>query len=230
MKTLTFKSTALIGAYLLTSCVSMSSLQSARTLKKGEWSFALGLGQESVKFKQKKTTGLEGEFQEVIEDISVPIVEFYTKYGLMEKLDLGLKFTSPASISTDLKYMLLGKGSPLSLALGAGYISTKYDTGSGDLKNEYEITDLFIPLYLSYDLSKSFSLHLVPRYQQRTSKQKGSTIFNETTKTTWYGSNVGFNWKWLILELGYFKDSKNTESMIQQITLGFWSGWDDLDR
>ena len=111
----------------ISACVSMSSLQSARTLKKGEWSFATGFGQESLKFIQK-TNDVNSQTKEDLEEIKVPILEFYTKYGLFDKLDLGLKFTSPASISFDTKYMLLGKGRPLSFSLGIGYISTSYET------------------------------------------------------------------------------------------------------
>ena len=193
-----------MSLFLFSACASISSLQSARTLKKGEWSTTYAMGSIGSKGWRPKKVPHYGPGEQ-------PVNELYFKYGVVDNFDLGLKW-STLSLSVDAKYMLLGKGEPLSLSLGAGVRLTS------------PFSHVFIPLYISYDFSKESSFHFV----------FGLALSNEAPNTYYGGRpvyaqvNIGYNIKWLILELGCLTSFTGSDSMCQGI-IGFSSAWDDLD-
>ena len=85
-------------------CVSMSVMQSGRTLKKDEWSGHGAAGSVSAKYKEKSTDPISKEVQESVEEVSIPIIEFGGRYGVMPNMDLGLKYVTPGSLIFDGKY------------------------------------------------------------------------------------------------------------------------------
>ena len=53
----------------LTNCISVSSLQTARTLKEKEWSVQTAIGTQSVKFKEYSDNNDKKELQKTIESV-----------------------------------------------------------------------------------------------------------------------------------------------------------------
>lgn len=211
----------------LTNCISVSSLQTARTLKEKEWSVQTAIGTQSVKFKEYSDNNDKKELQKTIESLSLPIVEFGFRYGLLTNLDAGIKFSLPGSLSIDAKYMILGKGSPFALAIGAGYNTGSYET-EGSNKTKTDTSDIKIPLYLTYDIDNSISTYLVTQYIKRNTTSTGTVTAEE--ETTYYGVTGGITWNWLMLEYGLFFPEKDSSAGMQQITVGFTTGWDDVER
>jgi hypothetical protein len=144
-------------ALLATGCVSMSSLQTARTLEKNKSQQTLGGGlYTSESLVDDKDLGR----------ISLPYLEYSYRQGLSDKIDAGIKITNSFTLMADGKYQLVdGEQFALAAGLGVGYFSVSQT--SGDEKFESTLIDVMVPLYLSYDVTKSFTPYLSPKYIAR---------------------------------------------------------------
>ncbi len=141
---------------LQTACVSMSSLQTARTLEEGQTQNTFGGG-----VYQSKDTINDIEYES-----NLPYLEYSYRHGIIKNLDGGLKVTFIGAYSGDIKYQLVnGEQWALSTGLGLGYMS--YKIKSGDQESTVKFLDWMVPLYLSYDIAKSWSLYMTPKYIYR---------------------------------------------------------------
>lgn len=230
-----------LTAFAMSGCVSLSSMQTARTVKKQEFVGFFGAGTQSTKFKKYSEDASEKELQESLEKLSMPVLEAGGRYGVVDNVDVGGKFSLlPGSMSLGGKYMMLGKGSEGALATGLDvtYGSFEVSSGSGDVKskNSIRIIDATVPLYTSYDVSDWFSLYLTPRFGTRMTTVKQSSDIDGTSKSedksipVW-GVNTGFMLGWFAAEYAVLDQAgKNTDAFLQQITLGVIVGTDNLDR
>src|SRR5450759_1560585 len=87
----------------LSSCVSINSLQSGRTIDKGNLEIAGGLTTGEY---NPNSLGLE-EDDDYNYDY-LPIFEFGAKYGIFENFDLALKFNTAGFVLGQVKYQFLG--------------------------------------------------------------------------------------------------------------------------
>lgn len=223
---LIFHAGMLLAFAFASSCVSFSSLQSARTLKPNKASFFAALGYESLVIERSR--GLDSSTEKSIERVKIPIFEYGFRYGVLKRLDIGLRTATLSSSVIDLKYAL-SSGPDLATAagLGVGYGSIK----ASDYSARY--IDVHVPFYTTYDFASWSSIFLVPRFVYRHSS---TTFYTESTTygAALLGGSVGFIFGEkiaLVPEVSYFKDAALAgDSGIMQVMVGLAFGLDNLDR
>ena len=157
----------------MTSCASISTMQTARTTEQG--SFGFGAGGSVVKF--------DTEIADSTVSLAGPLMEVMLRYGVTDKLDVGFKAGLIGTTGLDAKYMLVGDHESvfaLSAGASAGYLS-------GDINgSEFSIIDFSVPVYASIHPTSWFSVYATPRYLLRiTSDVDGSITGN------WFGTTAG---------------------------------------
>lgn len=157
-----FRLTALLALTLgfgLSACVSMSSLQTARTLKPGESQWTAGGGTYNSADITDSLSDVKGD------DLSIPFMEVSYRQGLTKDWDFGLK-TTFSSLSADAKYALI-QDEKFALATGLGLNYFSVEIGAGDNKYKTTVYDATIPLLASYDFTKMVTLYGGPKYVSR---------------------------------------------------------------
>ena len=204
--------------FLLTSCASMSTLQTARTTEKNE--FVGGFSGGAVHYD----TGVQ-QIQDSTSTktyiLNMPFVEGYARYGITDKLDMGAKLTIIGTFLVDAKYQFLGNGESKiagSAGLGLGTLTMKI----GDYTNK--IKDIHAPFYFSFHPAKWIGLYVSPRYVYRiNSSDDGKTKRNFAS--SWYGATGGVrlgNKAALFIEYSYFGNSETPQPFTQfTVGLGF---------
>lgn len=131
----------------MTSCVSFSSMQTGRTVGKGEIAIT-----PSINLVQGN-----GE----LEQLGLPFIELQGSYGLKENLDIQAKVSLLGPLGVGAKYQFLGtQNSQTAVAIGlqTGYFNTTSDNSK---TNMFEFQ---IPIYASYHPKSWLSLYLSPKY------------------------------------------------------------------
>ena len=210
---LVFVSLTLAPLLFFTGCASVSSFQTARTIKSGTSRFVIGGGYYASTLKNS-----------VGEKIGFPMLEGLYRYGLDKNLDLGFKYTVPGQIGGDIKWQLMdGENFAFATGLGGSYLSfanpsTTSATSETNSRFTFNFIELSVPVYLSYDLSKAFSVYLTPRYVTRFATQGSNQNF--------IGSNLGLRvgkTSGVFLELSYLKGLAGLADQIQG-GIGFYFG------
>ncbi len=204
--------------YLLSSCASMSTLQTARTTEKKK--LVGGFSGGTVNFD----TGIKKDTTPTSSNIvlNVPFIELYARYGITDKWDAGMKLTIIGTFLVDTKYQFLGDDKSKfagSIGLGLGTLNIT----SGDYTNK--VKDVHFPLYLSYHSAEWFGLYANPRYIMRFNSEKNGSSPTTTYTSNWYGATGGIRLgkkSALFLEYSYFLNSKVSNPFTQfTVGLGF---------
>ena len=189
-------------------CVSMSTLQTARTLEEGHTRQSFGGG--TYKSKSKDDTGLEIE-------TNLPYVEYSYRMGLVKDVDLGLKVTLIGSYAADAKYQFYSDEKfAASTGFGLGYMS--YKITSGSTEKEVKYIDAMLPLYLSYDFAKSFSLYMSPKFIYRSAS--GDATGSDQIKGLGIGAKIG-DQSGVFVEAAVMKGKDSAEVMQYNLSY-FW--------
>ncbi len=162
---------------MLSSCVSMSSMQTARTLGQGNTEVAVGVSRVSYEFLSDTDT---------IENKAL-IGEIDWRYGITDKLDVGARASLIGTSGAYAKYQFLGDDeSPIAGSVGAslGFLNIEI----GDSKSR--TTDFSIPLFFSYHPTDWVALYTSPRYTLRNIKNSDTTG-SEGSTSHWYGATTG---------------------------------------
>lgn len=201
----------LLAAALLAGCASMSTMQTARTTPKDAVVGLLGAGVVNSEFAL-------GELDTIT--INAPFLEVGGRYGINEKLDVGLKLTIIGTAVGDVKYQFLGnQESKLagSVGFGLGYLSIE----SGDSKSK--MFDIMTPLYFSYHPAEWLSLYASPRYVFRINSYTTDDTTTGSSSSHWYGATGGIrlgNRAGFMAEYSYFGNS-DLDVPFSQVTCGF---------
>ena len=197
----------------LSSCASMSTMQTARTIAKGEVGFGFGGGMVKSELPL-------GDLDTI--SINAPFVEASARYGVTDNLDFGVKITIIGTACVDGKYQFMGtKESKLAgaVGIGVGYLSVT----SGDWKSK--IFDIMSPLYFSYHPATWLAVYCSPKYTLRLNsysdnKNKG------TSTSSWYGVTGGMRLGKRVAFLAEYSYFANSEISIpfSQITCGISVG------
>ena len=158
----------LLLALVVTSCTNMSSLQTAKTLKKDQGRFLIGgemyHGSKSINGKRdsvwRNSKGQMG------------YVDIGYRRGIAKDLDIGVKLIVFSLLFADVKYQIIKENEfVLSAGFGAGTslpLSIRQVEGPKTSRDTvwkkmhvYEVT---FPLYISYDINRYFSLYTSPKY------------------------------------------------------------------
>lgn len=169
---------ALIGtSFLFVGCMSMSTLQTARTLKPDASQITIGGGY----FKSPSADSATGT------DLKFPYLEGGYRRGIMPNLDAGAKWTVPGSITVDGKYQFVdASGFAVASGLALGYLSAS----SGSYKST--AIDVQLPVYTSYDFTNWFSLYAAPKAIMRMSSTKDGGGAETSSTGALVGSSLGF--------------------------------------
>lgn len=198
-----------------TGCVSMSGLQTARTVEPGKAEMVVGAGtyqSGAITDAIREDGAVKGD------SLSIPFAEFSYRQGISKDWDAGLKLTFIGSAVVDGKYSLIeGKSFAASIGAGVGYLSIS--SGTGDDKTESQIMDLIVPLYLSYDVAENFAIYGAPKYIQRSISGDASGSVALTGGTA--GVKIGKTWGTYI-EASQLKDSKSDFTLSQGNVALFW--------
>ncbi|MFK7807894.1 MAG: hypothetical protein AB8F74_08870 [Saprospiraceae bacterium] len=159
---------------LSSSCVSLSGFQTGKTLEKNQVALSASANVMGV-----------GEG-----DGGIPLLEVGVRYGVVEKLDLGLRMSNFGAALFDLKYQLAGdKESKTAFAIGAGVGSALLRVETDDDRNGANF-NLHVPLYASYHPKENLSLYLSPRYIYFNDDVFDITV-TDNAASSFFGGNVG---------------------------------------
>jgi Outer membrane protein beta-barrel domain len=204
----------LINGVLLFSCTSMSTLQTARTLSKGQLRCTVGLSTTNSKVVKDSDT--------IKSNTIVQEVGF--RLGVRNRLDVGLKVSLIGSISIDGKYQFLGTSDSKlagSIGIGFGYSQISGDKLFGKGNPTMNMGSVVIPLYFSYHPGL-FSFYASPRYTYNLALYQRED-FERSYTNQWYGLSVGTRIGrpdkiGLLVEGSYFKISTGT--YFSQVAVG----------
>ncbi|HAA12416.1 MAG TPA: hypothetical protein DCE41_12250 [Cytophagales bacterium] len=180
--------------FLFTSCLNTLSFQSARTTPKGKFDAGVGTG---AGFNVNAWNPNAPNFSEPysFSDGEDNPLFWYTgtyllRYGLTERLDLGLKLSPLSTIQLDGKYMIYGdQSSKTALAVGAqlGYLG-----GFQNNDDVLTIPELGMMVYGSWHPNDWFQMYATPRYLARLTHTLNETTNTETTLfQNWAGATIG---------------------------------------
>jgi hypothetical protein len=142
----------LFTTVLLTGCLSLSTIQSGKTL--GKDNSELAVSGSYGKFSQISVLDNEGDFD------NKPLFAVRSQYGVSQRLDLGFRLNQNTFVGPTVKWQIMGDkestfASSVGLDIGFNFFSFAFGNFT------YYAT---IPLFLSYHPKKNISFYLTPRY------------------------------------------------------------------
>lgn len=200
----------LLIVILFTSCASMSTMQTARTTAKKDFELSYGIGhiETKIPLSATDTAKIDGKF-----------LEMGGRYGIGEKLDMGLKLTIIGTMVLDAKYQFIGNQKSKfasSIGFGIGYMNLS----SGGTKAN--LFDLVTPVIISYHPADWLGIYSSAKYVYRINTYKQELSNSDNINSQWYGFTGGFRFGkrfGFLAEYTYFKCTEQTEAF-SQITLG----------
>jgi len=127
----------------LIGCASLTSFQDARTIEKGT-------GRAHVAFNMYTETNEkdEGDLDKI--DDEGFMLQLGGRFGLTDKIDMGITYIVPGSVLLDGKYQFTAPTSVLGVSSGLklGYLSYSY--GSENNMDTVMALDVIVPVYASY--------------------------------------------------------------------------------
>ena len=201
----------LLGVFFLQSCANVSTLQTGRTLKPGEGRIIIGAG-------YYKSPGLNSTLSGAAstKELAMPYYELAYNRGIFDSFDMMFKVSGTGTVNIGGKYNLIDASS-FALALGADYGMISFSSSGESTKTE--IKDIMVPLIMSYDFGKGFTLYLAGKYVSR-STTYGSLSGSTTLKGASAGLKIGEGGG-IMIEANYLKDD-NTSFDVMQTNLGFF--------
>ena len=197
----------------LSSCASMSMMQTARTTEKGKLGTSYGGGVVQSELILGTSDTL---------DLNAPFAEVGARYGITDNLDAGLKLTLIGTGVADVKYQFIGDSESVfagSVGLGVGYLSIE----SGSSKSS--IYDLMVPAYFSVHPTDWLGIYAGPRYVFRINSYNTDQE-SDTGTSHWYGGTAGIRLGGRVAFLGEFSyfGTSNQDTPLTQITGGLSIG------
>jgi hypothetical protein len=193
---------------LFQSCISSSSLQTARTVGKGNVGVGFGVG--------------IAKYQDNVINYSSPMLDFVGKYGVSDNFDIGARLSLTGTAGLDAKYQFLGDDeSKFAASIGGGFGFVTVT--SGDIKTK--VLDLTLPTYFSYHPKENFAIYLNPQLIQRHYSYSGSSTVQPSINRLFYGGALGFRLggrNALFVEYSYIGNSAKYPQ--SQFTLGYGIG------
>ncbi len=200
---------AVLVLLFLTACPSIASLQTAKTMPADATQSGLAAAFVSVEGNTQGVLGVG-----------------WVRYGLIDRLDVGVQVGVPGGAYGDLKYMLVGDQDSLfavSSGLGFGLLRERLRSASAD-----DIADTVfeghMPLYASVHPSEPLAAYLVPRYVFRVGRFQDSDG-NSFASTSLLGATLGLKIGsdgGLMLEGSMLYPFREAEGLTRQFTIAFF--------
>ena len=202
---------------MMSSCVSMTSMQTARTLGAGNKEVAVGGNRVAYEFASEVDTF----------DAKTVTGEIDVRYGVNDKLDVGLKASIIGTSGAYAKYQFLGdQESQLAASAGVGLGFLTIESGSGEFETKSRTTDFSIPLFFSYHPNEWIGIYTTPRYTLRNIKNSDNAS-SESFTSHWYGATFGARIGSRVapfIEYSIF-DSADASKPLSQVTGGISIGF-----
>jgi hypothetical protein len=219
-------SSIILSCYFLASCLSNGGFKTARPLKKGHHYFLAGIGKGGIKYL--KETDISYNSQKTIENSGIPSLNVGLRYGASETIELGALATLPGTLDLDSKFNLYNSDkSSYSFYFGIGgfYLNTT----NNNKHSEASLINNYYSLVGDYDISKYFTLQIGPVFSWR--KLKTNIDDSKTSLQQYFGGiSGGFYIKNFFFQIKASTSLSNNNYYLKQITLGYWGGWDDLNK
>jgi hypothetical protein len=199
-----------VTALLLSGCISMSSMQTGRSV--GQGNTEINIGGSSVKY-----AFVVGSEEKDTASVSAPMLEADFRYGVTDKIDIGGKVSLLGTSGLYGKYQFLGdRESVLAGSVGAGFSYLQLGAGSGLDEVSFSIFDFTVPVYFSVHPTTWVGIYATPRYTLRLAE--GSSH--------WYGGTGGIrlgNRFGGFAEYSFFSSSAATVNL-SQVAVGLSLG------
>jgi len=178
----------IVGVMLICGCASISTFQTARTLKPGETRKGVDITAGNPWISESWG---EREAKKFLVERSpiLPWLEFWFRKGLSKNLDWGVKTWGLLQGGMlDLKHQFLSDQSSWQLAgsLGVGF-SVRLES----LEEGASFFDLYLPFYISRDFGKSCTFYMSPKYVHRVVVGAYPSVTNRQSNA--FGAGVGIS-------------------------------------
>lgn len=200
-----FYTLLLLFSFSMTSCVSNRSMQTARTTLKGD--AGGGLGGSIIKanyFDSPDSTNIGGFAGEA-----------FARFGIAEKLDVGVNLSMVGTSGLDFKYQFIGdqeSAFAASYGGGVGFFSIE--------SNGVNTTtiDATLPTYFSFHAGDALALYASPRVVQRFSSDNGTFL------GLIGGTRIGLENFAIFIEYGVLKSYNDSYDNHKQFNIGVAKG------
>jgi hypothetical protein len=172
---------SLLSAFIFfNSCVSLTTLQSGRTLGKNNAEIGVHY--------------VDGKYSQILDNDEdyIPVIGLKIQLGLSENFDIGFSADYTSMISTHFKYQFLGNKTSLFAVSGGFETGFNFAGFLGGLSINY----LTVPLYSSFHPHKYFALYYSPRYIFATGYQFASQSKDPmglTDRANLFGNSYGLS-------------------------------------
>lgn len=190
---------------LFSNCAQLSSFTTAKSV--GKNNAEIGFAASGAGFT---------DFINNVDDETavLPVFEFWGRYGVGEKMDLGLKLSTGLSGVFDAKYQFLGdRQSTFAMALGGGL---GFQGGTLDAF----LLQGHVPLYISVHPTEKFAIYTNPRFISQFIPGEGSLNYGGASFGVEFGKRVKLN-----IEGNYFKilgDLEDIDSAFDEFGVGLY--------
>jgi len=218
MKNLNFLFVFGFIAILGTSCASLTGFETGRTVGESNGEFAFSINAAQTPDFDIDTFGSTPQFW-------APNLEFGGKFGVSEKVDVGIRVNSNLNVLLDGKFQVVGDSeSEFALAVGAGIGAFGLFIPNAGLYN------FQIPVYASFHPKEKVSLYLSPRYIGQFGVGAGET----SDLASYYGANGGvlFGRKTKFgIDFGYYGlNANDVNNSLFQVGIGMKFRFGDRGR
>lgn len=198
-------------ALFLSNCASISGFQDGRSLGQGTGEFNASLNVASTpKFNDLNDDDLPDSLRVNVPTFYFPNLELGFRYGVHEKIDIGLRLNTNLNLGLNVKAQLVGDHeSPFALGLGAEIASF------GALLPLWNVQ---VPLYLSVHPQENLSIYATPRFIY----QFAGTV-TENLNWNYLGGNGGILFgkrNKFGFDFGYYSINADGESLFSMIQFG----------
>ena len=196
---------SLAVSFLFTNCASLTGFQTARTVGEGNGEMLISLNVSQTPefdFDSNDTTDVQNFF--------FPNLEISGRYGITEKLDIGLRANSNLNLAFDAKYQVIGdRISPVAVAVGGGV---------GTFGLFAALWNVQIPLYFSFHPSEMIDIYISPRYiaQFAAGDLSGSLSYFGGNAGIMFGRRTKFG-----IDAGLYNVSAVHQDILPIYTVGF---------
>ncbi|MBA7510422.1 hypothetical protein ES705_02406 [subsurface metagenome] len=175
----------IVGVLVICGCASISTFQSARTLKPGETQKGVGVTAGNPLISPSWGAG---------KSLVYPWPEFWLRKGLSENLDWGIKtWGLLLGGMVDLKYQFLSDESPWQVAGSLGF-GVSHRLLELNLEGEsYTFFDLHVPLFISRDFGEYSTFYISPKYIHKVVIGDNAPRANYSHQWNAFGAGLGIS-------------------------------------
>lgn len=195
-------------ALFISSCASVSSYQTARTIPAGTFRIFAAAGYGVNPEQQVSQVG-----GATVREVRLPVFEGGIRLGIADAWDLGLKATLPGTGTLDFKHEIFrGDHWGLGVGFGGAYVAVTASNVSEESQLSAHVVDLIAPLYIDYEFDPLWAVYANPKYVHRL------YVKSSVPSQGFAGGALGVKWGnrfGLYVEGAYLRDLTNRSNLLQ---------------